>query len=86
MTLQSLRQKLEANTELLISERGTGKAKFLYVRSPHRAIEVSEQGDGFSSEYWNTADEESDEDSVKKEIVKSESDAFAKIKSWFVSE
>ena len=82
MILDSLRQKLETVSSLSVSQRGSGNAKFLYVRSPYRAIEVSEESDCFIVEYWNTSDEKSDEDSVKTEMVESESDAFARIKDW----
>ena len=67
---------------MLVSERGAGNAKFLFIRTANRATEVSESSDSFYIEYWNHADEESDVDSVKKEIVKLESEVLAKIKIW----
>ena len=82
MTLQFLKKKLEEVPGLSISERGTGKAQFLYVRSQVRALEVSIEGSGCFIEYWNEADEESDKSSVNCELIVSASEALAKITNW----
>jgi hypothetical protein len=84
MSLKSFKEKLESGTNLLVSERGSGKTAFLFIRSPERAVEVSEAVDAFYVEYWDNADEGSDIDSVKHEYIKSESDAYASVKAWLV--
>jgi hypothetical protein len=83
MILQHIKKQLEALGGLVVSERGSGVGKFLFVRSPNRAIEVYEEPSGIFIECWESADEEADDASVKKEIVKSESEALEKIKNWF---
>jgi hypothetical protein len=86
MSFQLLKDKLEAVPGLSVSERGMGKAKFLYVRSSVRCIEVSVEADGLSIEYWDEADEESDKASVNQELATSESEALSKIKGWLLRE
>jgi len=82
MTLQSLREKLAVVPGLLVSERGTAKAAFLYIRSPNRAVEVYVEGNSYFVECWDNADEESDDPPVRRDVVASESDAVDKIKNW----
>jgi len=81
MSLQTVKEKLEAIPGVSVSERGTGNVNFLYVQSAKRAVEVDETPEGIWIEYWDDRDKE-DERCVKEETVESEADAFAKIKSW----
>ena len=82
--LQSIKQELETNQSLSVSERGTGKATFLYVRSATRSVEVYNDGDSFVVECWNTADEKSDDPPVSQETVRSVAAAVVKKKCWLV--
>jgi hypothetical protein len=84
MNFQLLREQLDAVPGLSVSERGTGKAKFLYVCSSSRAVEVAETAKGIWIEYWDDTDKE-DEKRVNEEIVPAESEALAKIEDWLVS-
>ncbi len=85
MILQMLKEKLDCVAGLSVSERGTGKSKFLYVCSPTRAVEVAETAAGIWIEFWDDIDKE-DEVVVNEEIVISHAEALAKIKGWLCPE
>ena len=59
--LSEVRDSLETRQDLKIDLRGSGKSAFLYIHSLKRAAEVSIEGRGFFVEYWDQADEESEE-------------------------
>lgn len=82
MTLRYIKNKLEAVEGLLVSERGSGKAKFLYVSSPTRAIEIHTEAGNYFIEYWDTANEDSDSAPVHRDEVASEADAVTNIIQW----
>jgi hypothetical protein len=82
--LLKILEQMERLQGLRVDLRGSGKAAFLYVRSPQRAAEVSLEGDGYFLEYWNEADEESEKAAVKSEIVESTSEAIEKLTDWLV--
>ncbi len=82
MTLQYVKSQLEAVQGLSVSERGTGKGVFLFVRSAARAIEVYIEDSGYVVEYWDSADEESDDAPVNRDMVTSGSEALTRIKHW----
>jgi hypothetical protein len=83
MALQYIKGQMEATPGLSVSERGNGKGKFLFVRSATRAIEVYIEDVGCVIEYWDSADEESDDAPVNRDVVTSDSEALAKIQHWF---
>ena len=62
--------------------RGEGKAAFLYVQSPKHAVEISVEGNSFFVEYWDEADEESEKNPVRNEIVVSKSDVITNVTKW----
>ena len=82
--LQSIKLELETIQSLSVSERGTGKARFLYVRSATRSVEVYEEGNSFVVECWDSADEKSDDPPVSQETVPSAAAAVVKINRWLV--
>jgi hypothetical protein len=82
--LLKIRKQLEDLQGLRVDLRGSGKAAFLYVRSPKRAAEVSLEGDEYFLEYWNEADEGSEKAAVKNETVQSSSEAIKKLTEWLV--
>jgi len=62
-----IQKALGHRESLSVELRGTGKAAFLYIRSLARAAEISIEQGGFFVEYWNDADEGSDEPPTHKE-------------------
>ena len=82
MSLQVIKEKLESIPGLSVSERGTGKAKFLYVQSARRAVEVAETTNGIWIECWDDTDK--DETRVSEETVKTNEEALTKVKLWLI--
>jgi hypothetical protein len=82
MNLKCLRDQLETVEGLMVSERGTGRGKFLFVRSAARALEIYIEDVGYVIEYWNNADEEADDPPVNRDVVAFDSDALARIQHW----
>jgi hypothetical protein len=85
MTLQNIKNELESVKGLSVSQRGTGKGTFLFVRSSRRAIEVYIEDIGYVVECWNSPDEESDDACVSRDVFASDSEALAKIRGWLCS-
>ena len=65
-----------------VSARGSHQSAFLYVRSCNKAVEVSLDGHEISVEYWDAADEESDDEPVKEEVFVEKETALASIQAW----
>jgi len=80
--LQELQNRFRAEKSLKVDARGLGKTSFLYVRSTNRAVEISMDNPGVFVEYWDVADETSDRDSVKSEIMPSTAEVFEKVMRW----
>jgi hypothetical protein len=81
--LQGIKCELKAIQGVSVSERGTGKATFLYARSAARAVEVySGENSGFIVECWDTADETSDDPPISQQIVPSTAAAVTAITRW----
>ena len=80
--LLEIQKELEHRGSLRVELRGTGKSAFLYVRSLERAAEISIEQGGFFVEYWNNADEESDEAPIKSERLTSAAAAVNAMTNW----
>ena len=85
MNLHLLKEKFETIPGLSVSERGTRDAKFLYITSAKRAVEVAETDGGIWIEYWTDTDDEDESRAVKEEIVASGEEALTKIKHWLTA-
>jgi hypothetical protein len=82
--LLKLRGALEHLKDVKVDLLGEGAPAFLYVLSPERAVEVSiDSPGGFFVEYWDHADLESYEPSVKTENVPTSSEVILKLTEWF---
>lgn len=78
-----LQSELARMADVSVELRGSGKAEFLYLRSPERAMEVWFDDDGtYALEYWDTADETSDKASIRSENVRSEAEVIANVTRW----
>ena len=62
--------------------RGQGAAAFLFIRSENRAIEIYPDEAGLYVERWESADEESDDTSVKTDIAASAAEALQQALYW----
>ena len=80
--LAEIQDSLKDAAALKIDLRGQGVGKFLYVRSSNRAVEISLADEGVFVEYWNNADELSDEAPVKSEVVPSTTEALTNVLAW----
>jgi hypothetical protein len=82
--LSFLQSELARMADVRVELRGSGKAEFLYLRSPGHAMEVCLDDDGtYALEYWDTADETSDEALVRSENVQSQAEVIANVTKWF---
>jgi hypothetical protein len=81
-TLSEIRDKLKAIDGLEVKLTEAGLASFLYVRSEDRAVEVSLHHAGVFVEYWETAEELSEEPSAKSEQLRSPAETVAKVIGW----
>ena len=79
--LDNLAKILESKN-LGVSYRGVDAARFLYVTSPERAIEASEDGDQLCIEFWESSDEDADDPSVKECICETVAKAVIEIETW----
>jgi hypothetical protein len=84
--LRSLASELQGMRGIVVSTRGQGKAVFLYVRSTRRAVEVSVDEGDICVEYWNVADEESDESPIREETFDDNESATKSIQDWLKDE
>ncbi len=82
MTLQHIKEELQAVQGLSVSERGTGKGQFLFIHTSKRAIEVYIEDVVYIVEYWDSADEQADDAAVGRDVIASDSEAVDKIKRW----
>jgi hypothetical protein len=85
MILEAIQQGLQSIPELSVSLRGSGKARFLYVRSISRAVEVYLEAEGIMIEFWDKADEECEDAPINRKLVGSESEALVEVKEWLLA-
>jgi len=83
--LRAIRVCLQARTDLRIVLRGSGVSSFLYIRSSHRAAEVSVEGKEFFVEYWDSADDNSHVPPIKSETLPSISSTTDTLTEWFLT-
>ncbi len=65
-----------------VEKRGSGDSDFLFIKSNRRAVEASLDGDLLWVEFWDSADEESDDPPVRDKHFASLEDAIREIKEW----
>jgi len=80
--LNSLITLCERIPQLKLSVRGTGKARFVYARTEHRAVELSVASPGFFCEGWNQADEESEEPAAISQQLQSIQEVEIWLRQW----
>jgi hypothetical protein len=82
MSLQAIRTCLEGIPAIVVSERGEGKAKFLYLQKAQRAVEIAETQLGIWIECWDDTDKEN-ETKISEETVATVEEVVSKVKLWF---
>jgi len=68
--------------QLKLQIRGTGRSRFIYAVTEHRAVELSTETSGFLFEAWNHADEASDEPSTAWEHLDSVQEVEVRLRHW----